>query len=264
MKNSNNQPGIMLRVTLMTFASIANSVVITCLLTWATLGWPGDYYYSSYAIWRCAIISAIAVPALIGPFVVWRLVSLVDDLNIAQARLARQANNDELTGLLNRRGFDSRAESAVTEAQAAQQPVSVLVCDIDRFKSINDHFGHHAGDLVIRRVGELMREVFASTEALLCRHGGEEFVALLPGLSAAQASNWAEKLRTACAEDTGTNEALPVAFTISIGVAEAPQSGPCLSELLRCADAALYEAKQNGRNRVVNSSATRLRLVASA
>ena len=263
MKKQNTHRAFTSRIVLMTLGSIANSVFVTCLLTWATLGWPSETYYSSYAIWRCAVISGFTVPALIGPFVIWRLVKIVDELQAARETLARLATTDELTGLLNRRGFDARAERAITEARSTCRPISALVCDIDRFKSINDRFGHHAGDLVIRRVGELLREGFASTEALLCRHGGEEFVVILPGLSLAQASNWADRFRAACAAEALSSGAQPIMFTISIGVAEISPSVANLSELLGSADAALYEAKQGGRNQVATYPSSRLRLVAN-
>ena len=235
---------------LLTLASVAGSLVITCLYTWALFGWPGEGYFSSYAIWRCALVGAVGVPAVMAPFAIWRVSLLVHDLGRAQETLAQLAATDALTGLLNRRGFAAQAESLLDTARARGQPVCALACDIDMFKSINDRFGHDGGDYVISRVGELLKERLRPAKALVCRHGGEEFVVLLPDVSVSHAMNWAERLRLACASEATSGGGLPAPITISVGVAEASASGASLADLLRCADIALYEAKRKGRNRV--------------
>lgn len=248
MMRSQMPRGALPRLLLLTSASIASSLVITAIYTWALFGWPGDSYFSSYAIWRCALIGGVGVPAVIAPFVIWRLTRLVDQLGIAHEALSRIAATDALTGLLNRRGFEPLAERALSAAQSQGLPSCALVCDIDMFKSINDRFGHDVGDNVIRRVGARLNEGLGEVEAFICRYGGEEFVVVLPGLSAPQALASAEKLRTACAAEEAAGGDPAPAVTISIGLAET--SGSHLPDLLRCADAALYEAKRNGRNRV--------------
>ena len=169
---------------------------------------------------------------------------------------------DEITRLPEY--YPTRAERAILEARAADMPVSALACDIDWFKSINDRFGHDAGDVVIRSLGDKLRTCFEPLEALVCRHGGEEFVVLLPGLSGAYAMKWAERLRATCAAETPTPGGLPVAFSVSVGVAEMSPSGACLRDLLRSADIALYEAKSKGRNRVERHAPTPMRRAASA
>ena len=243
-------PGAFPRLLRMTAISIVVSVSVTGGLTWSLFGQPRYVYYSGYDIWQLAILVGFVVPFLVSPFVIWRLALAFHKIGVAQEALSRLATTDALTGLLNRRGFEDLAERAILEARAADMPVSALACDIDWFKSINDRFGHDAGDVVIRCLGDKLRTCFEPLEALVCRHGGEEFVVLLPGLSGAYATKWAERLRATCAAETPTKGGLPVAFSVSVGVAEMSQSGGGLRDLLRCADIALYEAKSNGRNRV--------------
>ncbi|WP_373982019.1 sensor domain-containing diguanylate cyclase [Achromobacter sp. JD417] len=150
---------------------------------------------------------------------------------------------DPLTGLRNRRG----TQDAVDQMQAGGTPFSVVALDIDHFKRINDTYGHNVGDEVIRDMAQIMRECSRPSD-VLCRNGGEEFLILLPGVAAREAVHIAERLRTHIAERPlhGDNR-----VTVSAGVAQWPSSGPDVDEAFRAADAALYVAKQQGRNRVV-------------
>lgn len=243
-------PGAFRRLLHMSSLSIVVSVGVTSALTWILFGQPGRDHYSGYDIWRLSILAGFVVPALIAPIVIWRLSLAFHKLGEAQATLSRLAATDALTGLLNRRGFEALADRAILEARAAGLPVSCLLLDIDRFKPINDRFGHDAGDRVICRVAALLTACFSPLDALVNRHGGDEFVVLLPGISGAYAMKWAERLRAACVAETSTPEGAPEPFTISVGVADLSQSGVALRDLLRCADVALYEAKSGGRNRV--------------
>ena len=150
---------------------------------------------------------------------------------------------DPLTGLRNRRG----TQDAVDQMQACSTPFSVVALDIDHFKRINDTYGHTVGDEVIRDLAQIMRECSRPSD-VLCRNGGEEFLMLLPGVGAREAANVAERLRAHIAqwEVRGASR-----VTVSAGVAQWPSSGPNVDEAFRAADAALYAAKQQGRNRVV-------------
>ena len=257
-------PGAFSRLLRMTAGSIVSSVVITGGLTWFLIGQPRYESISSYEIWRLAILTGFLAPVLIAPFIVWRLSLAFHRLGVAQEALSRLATTDALTGLLNRRGFEALAEQAILEARGAGLPISALACDIDHFKSINDRFGHDAGDIVICRLGAQLSRCFEPLDALVCRHGGEEFVVMLPGLSAGYSMKWAERLRAACAAELASPGGLPVAYTISVGVAEMSQSGGGLRDLLRCADIALYEAKSNGRNRVERYTPTPMRRAVGA
>jgi diguanylate cyclase (GGDEF)-like protein len=153
---------------------------------------------------------------------------------------------DQLTGLLNRRGLEPRFEEVSEQAALTGQPISVVVADIDHFKLINDAHGHAVGDAVLRDVAYAMRQNLRTFE-LLYRIGGEEFLLLLPGAGADDAAEVAETLRVAIEELRP--EGLRIAC--SFGVATAHDEEAVLSTLLKEADAALYDAKREGRNRVV-------------
>jgi len=155
------------------------------------------------------------------------------------------ASTDELTGLLNRRGFFAAAHQLVARQAAKREPVSVLMFDLDHFKSINDRFGHRVGDEALR--------LFASTAGsnmraadVIGRFGGEEFVAMLPG-NLADAATAAERMRMAFRAAAGTVADCRLDATVSIGAAS---GGIDVASLIASADAALYRAKTNGRNRV--------------
>jgi len=159
-------------------------------------------------------------------------------------RLNRDAQTDPLTGLGNRRGL----EFSLSLLEAEGRPFAAIVLDIDHFKRVNDNHGHQVGDQVLRRLAELMRRCCREGD-LLCRTGGEEFLMLLPGASLDVAAVVAERLRVTV-QDTPVE---PVgAVTISLGVAHwKGEAGGEPGYVLSAADRALYQAKQEGRNRVV-------------
>ncbi len=168
--------------------------------------------------------------------------------------LRDQSVRDVLTGLNNRRYLLETARRELLRAERGKHPVSVVTIDVDHFKAFNDNHGHDAGDTVLRHVGEILRALFTD-EAVPCRFGGEEFVVLLPGATIEDAVARAEELRARI-------EALTIRYadgqlprvTISAGVAAFPEAGSNLMDMLKLADAALYRAKQNGRNRVERAS----------
>ncbi|WP_339747284.1 PleD family two-component system response regulator [uncultured Maricaulis sp.] len=159
------------------------------------------------------------------------------------------AITDPLTGLHNRRYIASRLRQAVESANNGGAPVSLLIADIDHFKSINDRFGHEGGDRVLRSFADrLMRDLRALD--LAARYGGEEFVIVMPGAGQAEARIASERLRASIAAEpflVGDGQTAPV--TVSIGFAQA-RVGEDADALLRRADEALYTAKGDGRNRV--------------
>jgi diguanylate cyclase (GGDEF)-like protein len=165
-----------------------------------------------------------------------------------------RADRDGLTKLYNRRSFDERLVYEIKRRSRYHHDLSLLMVDLDHFKSVNDTYGHKAGDLVLRKVGEILSTVFRTTD-LAARYGGEEFVVLLPHTSEEAAWKLAERVRTAienCAFDFGGQN---FSVTASIGVASV--EGGSLSatddDLVLKADKALYQAKNNGRNMVVVS-----------
>jgi len=164
---------------------------------------------------------------------------------------------DDLTGLHNLRSFEQRLAAFVNESRAAKTPLSLLVLDLDRLKSLNDKFGHLAGAEAVRTVGRLIADNIPP-DAVACRYGGDEFVVALPRHAAEQAARVAEVLRQAVQDvrPTLAGRAFPAgALSISVGVAGRTVRGRVRAaregeELFRAADRALYRAKRQGRNRV--------------
>jgi two-component system cell cycle response regulator len=166
------------------------------------------------------------------------------------------AITDGLTGLHNRRYMESHLAALVEQACARGKPLAVLVLDIDFFKSVNDTYGHDAGDDVLREFAIRMRKSIRGID-LACRHGGEEFVIVMPETDMAVAATVAERLRRRIA-----TEAFPIdqgkqsiEVTISIGLAAIENADDSAANLLKRADQALYRAKRDGRNRVVADAA---------
>jgi diguanylate cyclase (GGDEF)-like protein len=165
----------------------------------------------------------------------------------AESQKRSESIFDVLTGLPNRRGMELRFDDLRTDAYRAPGPIAMLLCDIDHFKSINDLHGHQAGDVVLVQTGEAIQSSLRHAEEVY-RVGGEEFLVLLPDCGLDQAVPVAERVRTAI--QTAQPGGLPV--TASVGVTAATNGGEIdFDKLFRAADAALYEAKRSGRNRVV-------------
>jgi len=158
------------------------------------------------------------------------------------------ATIDSMTGLLNRRQFFVVAEVERERSRRYRRPLSMLMIDIDEFKSINDSFGHDVGDEVILLVANVCQSLIRSTD-FIARLGGEEFALLLPETGLKDAGDLAERLREAVSKITVAETAGVFTPTVSIGVSEAADGMP-IADLLKRADVALYDAKQGGRNKV--------------
>jgi two-component system, cell cycle response regulator len=165
--------------------------------------------------------------------------------------LSRKAMIDGLTGLWNRSYLDVRMLAEVAHARRTGQPLSCLMVDVDRFKSINDHYGHPFGDEVLRMIAATLG-ASCRTEDIICRYGGEEFCVLLPNTAVLGAVDLAERLRTAVEKESLKFKAELVNVTASFGVAELDPNNAAV--MLSSADQALYEAKQTGRNRVCTAA----------
>jgi diguanylate cyclase (GGDEF)-like protein len=241
---------VLRRVVILTVISIVFSFVITSVGTFLYFGVDLQKTLQIFEVWRFSLSVAIGVPMLVCPIVTWQATMTLRDLYQARAELEHVSCADQLTGLLNRRGFDLVANRTITKARTAKQPVSVLMCDIDFFKSINDRFGHDRGDSVLQHVAEVLRGVAEKRNGILGRQGGDEFVVLLPGFALEEAAALAENLRAACASLPIILNAQMTRVTMSIGLASAAQGDSELSTLMSLADGALYQAKRNGRNQV--------------
>ncbi len=184
-----------------------------------------------------------------------RLAELVEErtaeLRAANVQLEELSRSDPLTGLANRRQFDEIKEVEFRRALRQDQPLAVLMCDVDFFKRYNDHYGHAQGDQCLRMVADTLQSVFARAGEVVARLGGEEFVVLLPGVDAEAARRAAVRLQQRLAERELPHEASAVSpyVTFSIGLAVLdPDTMDQFDQLLHRADEALYRAKTHGRN----------------
>jgi diguanylate cyclase (GGDEF)-like protein len=181
------------------------------------------------------------------------LVSLsAASLNL-RTRLESQSIRDGLTNLFNRHFMEIALERELRRAARHQKDVAVMMLDVDHFKIFNDTYGHDAGDMVLREVADCLTANTRS-EDVVCRYGGEEFVAILPDISAENAVERANLLRRRIHEIVLRHRGNPLRqITISVGIAMFPRDADTMEVLLRTADRALYEAKATGRDRVVTS-----------
>ena len=194
----------------------------------------------------------IIVSALLTGGLSYRSALVMQELALTRAELLRISRTDQLTGLFNRRGFDEAAVSALAKAHEENLPVVALMCDIDRFKAINDQFGHELGDKVLVQIGDVLRIFARENGVLVARHGGEEFSALLIGATNEQATQYAEAIRRKCAAREVLSEDSQVHVTVSIGLSSSHRETD-LSKIMRVADQALYVAKRRGRDRVART-----------
>jgi len=198
---------------------------------------PGRYQVAEWRQLREAVSQAAPVLANLR------------NLSIAQLRAA----TDALTGLPNKRAVGDSLKRMFAQASRTTSPMALIVLDLDRFKALNDRFGHPVGDQVLASVGAVMRSTLRDSD-FAGRNGGEEFAVLLPDTDAAGARESAEKLRLAISAITIPG--LDLDLTVSLGVAGYPEHALGPERLERLADAALYVAKRSGRNRVEVATAT--------
>jgi diguanylate cyclase (GGDEF)-like protein len=232
--------------------SVGLTVVLTLSLCVLQFGPDPDAFVRAGFVTKSSIMISIIISGLLTVGLSYRSALMMRELAQTRADLQRISGTDQLTGLLNRRGFDQAAESALTTARDANLPTTVLMCDIDRFKAINDQFGHEFGDKVLIAISEVLRSFAGQRRMLVARHGGEEFAIQMTGVSKERAAQYAEELRQACAAKEISNEESSACVTISIGLAVC-HGETDLAKVMRMADQALYAAKHRGRNRVVRA-----------
>lgn len=209
---------------------------------------PAEYLGTRYAAFDQTVMSVLGMG-----LVALMAATLVRDVFYS---LVKTSETDPLSGLLNRRGFLDRAKTFKQAAKTGPRPIFLLIADIDYFKSINDRYGHEAGDRVIKAFGDLLTEV-ATDGSNIARIGGEEFAVMFTAATGSAARLFCENIRNAAALGAADkNRDLP-RFTVSIGLASMVAGEP-LNDLMRRADLALYRAKQDGRNRVVTAETSDL------
>jgi diguanylate cyclase (GGDEF)-like protein len=234
--------------------TIATSIAVTALMLPATLGFAFENSLELRVMAMGGVLylaAALRSTRTFGYFL-RRTFQLSYELRDAYARARERSMTDELTGIANRRAFVEVGTAALDQARRYDRPLTLLMMDIDHFKRINDTYGHAAGDAALRAVAAELRRVarLADTPGRL---GGEEFALLLPETSVREAMIAAERVRRDVAALTVTHDDSVLRFTCSIGVAELTPDTPNLDSLLGTADQALYRAKAQGRDQVVQA-----------
>ncbi|CAA9372396.1 MAG: diguanylate cyclase/phosphodiesterase (GGDEF & EAL domains) with PAS/PAC sensor(s) [uncultured Gemmatimonadetes bacterium] len=176
------------------------------------------------------------------------------ELEVANKRLRKLSITDGLTGLFNHRHVHELLRDEWERSLRSGEPVGVAMLDLDRFKSINDTYGHPTGDVVLYETARIISETAREID-MVGRYGGEEFIAILPNTDEEAAAHFAERVRERVEAHLYRDEDNEIRMTVSCGVASAPLEGIDSPEaLLKQADEALYSAKTSGRNRVIRSS----------
>ncbi|HTY65344.1 MAG TPA: sensor domain-containing diguanylate cyclase [Alphaproteobacteria bacterium] len=216
------------------------------------LGWhvfvEQDETAATAGIWH-TLLANLAICFVITVIVVLAVHAAI---RAFQGRIHEMAITDKLTGLLNRHGFEARFAQALKGSKRSQEAVSVVLFDIDRFKDINDQFGHVVGDSCIAEVAKAARAAVGEAAAM-CRWGGDEFLVLFDGAGLADASRLAEKIGDGVAARPFDHDGHPIKLTVSLGVAQ-QRPGEAADRLIARADAALYDAKSRGRQKVAQAS----------
>lgn len=231
------------------------AAVLVALLFFGARGLILCYVGLDNVTWNLRLLAASFYVAIIySSLLVFGFLQLVQartegELHTAHARTEELANTDQLTGAWNRRRFECEAEDEIARAARHPQPLSLIMFDIDDFKQVNDRDGHQAGDAILTGICSLVRRQIRRTDALV-RWGGDEFLILLPQTRATDAETLAQQLCTSVA----SFQAGPVSkVTLSMGVA-GHHCGESLAAWLARADANVYAAKAQGRNRVVGDT----------
>jgi len=197
------------------------------------------------------ILVAMFCTMVVTPIISYSYMQLLVQLDKAEQRLRVFATEDDLTGAYNRRHFIELSRQELIRAKRYNYPISVLLFDIDHFKKINDGYGHHAGDKVLRKLGKICLS-FVRENDFIGRLGGEEFAVFLPHTGGENAVHAAKRLLKALDTEIEV-DGHQISISVSIGVAASgvvEEEDMALEELLRKADSALYHAKRSGRNQI--------------
>jgi diguanylate cyclase (GGDEF)-like protein len=231
--------------------AVSLTLFLTLLMIFVEFGTDPNATVRVGLVITTGTITGVIIAALLTSSLTYRSALVMKELNLARAELLRISRTDQLTGLLNRRAFDETASSILANAREAKATAVAFMCDIDRFKAINDQFGHEFGDKVIIEIARVFGDFARQNGVLVARHGGEEFAILMIGVSVEQAMKHANWLRQACAATEILNGEMSVYVTISIGLTGTQQKTD-LSQIMGSADQALYAAKNRGRDRVAS------------
>ena len=226
-------------IILITLFSILVSVLISCLIAYL------QYDKTTFSF---SILMGTVVPLIVAPLASWPVVNLLIQVSELEEKMRALATYDSLTGLLNRQAFLHDSNSFIRFAAREQIPLSVIILDLDKFKSINDSYGHPAGDEVLKHFGKTMKTIFRKSD-LIGRIGGEEFALLLPNTSQKDAVTLSDRLHSLVRGSIIQYDQFSIKYTISIGlVSLLVNEVDTIESLLKNADKSLYFAKENGRD----------------
>jgi diguanylate cyclase (GGDEF)-like protein len=220
------------------------------------------YFFMGYQVYGEEAFSLRTFSDLMAKFAPFLLVAyittmLAADIEFSKLLLRHESERDELTGIMNMRGFKKALEQAFRLQRRYGRVFTLLIIDADHFKRINDEYGHEAGNKVIQLIARTIEQCLRNTD-VLARFGGDEFMVLLRESTGAAAMTAAERIRTAKAHNSVDIHGQQVGTTLSIGMASAPDDGRTTEELVENADRALYRSKQSGRDLVTVHTATML------
>ncbi len=226
-----------------------------------TYGIATDRLYGEWNQRVGYLATIVLILCLTNFALIYWLTSSLRRRDVAERALQKLVVTDTLTGLYNRRGLDQTVGVEWRRAQRSHQPISLLMIDADHFKTFNDRFGHQAGDIALASIGICIAENARRAGDCAARYGGEEFALLLPDTKLDDAYTVAERIRTTVIAMRDAQDSRPDKTpTVSIGVAEmTPRPDLASADLFKAADAALYKAKGQGRNRTVCSGPRALR-----
>jgi len=236
------------RTAALTAVSVLGSLALFLLAMQIFHGVNSRVTIKAVDFWR---FGSILAPMIVCPLVCYRSSKLIENLRLSRDAFAALSQTDQLTGLLNRRGFDVAALASLEACRNGRRPVAVMMCDIDHFKRLNDNLGHTLGDKALVEVADLLRSFAQECGLIVGRQGGDEFVVMLPGVGLAEAASIAENIRVGCSILLFEHPAMGATLSVSIGVAASADAEASLTSLLRRSDVALYDVKRTGRNRIV-------------
>ncbi|HEY8084494.1 MAG TPA: GGDEF domain-containing protein [Methylophilaceae bacterium] len=240
----------MIRALNQRFGSLGVTLVASLLAVSGTIGMTAIYdLVIKHAIPREDLLIGALASATIAPLVIYWLATLSYELYKSEQRLSALSQKDPLTGAYNRRYFDEQSRIECARSHRYGQALSILMLDLDKFKQVNDTYGHAAGDEVLKSIVHVGLGALRKSD-ILARFGGEEFVVLLPHADIKEASMLAERLRKAIENTEIMADGAQLKVTVSIGVSILAASESDSIEMLSRADYAMYNAKHGGRNRV--------------
>ena len=233
-------------VIVITVFSILFSVILSSVISYSIIG--PEFIVRS-------ILIAITIPLIVAPLCAWPLMGLLMKIDSLEKKMRNLATYDSLTGLLSRQAFIQNAKSFIDFAQREQIPFSVIALDLDRFKKINDSYGHAAGDEILKHFATATQIILRKGD-LIGRIGGEEFAILLPNTSQADADTLAVRLHQTIRESTIAYGHASITYSVSMGlVSLLGKETDAIEDILNRADQSLYLAKENGRDCTVTFNA---------